>query len=388
VLCAGAALLVESAHGLERLRVGFEPRGVLTFRVSPPASRYRPADGPAILERLLRSLQFAPGVAAAALNRCTPLNSSCARSEVHFAGRADTPDVERHYISADYFHTLGIPLVAGRAFTNDDRAGRPGVAIVSESAARRLWPGRNPIGQRVWFGPTTGFTDQTHAVEIVGVVGDVKYGTPAEPPALDIYTSYLQFSYPDSMMVVRVARGHEGDVVAALRRAVMTVDPELPIFEVMWLDDRIDGDWSVFRYNAWALGVVAAVALLLAAVGVYGLSSFAVSTRAQELGIRLALGATARGLITLVLCEASALAIVGSVFGVGLALGLTRLMRSALYDTAPADPLALAAGVAALAVAVLAGAWVPSRRAGRLDPARLLRGDAGSAAAGPSESNL
>jgi len=377
VLSTGAALLVESVGGLERLRVGFEPRGVLTFRVAPPAARYQPADGPVVLERLLTSLQHAPGVAVAAVNRCTPLSASCSYSSLHLPGRADAPDVERHYISPDYFRALGIPLVAGRVFTNQDREGRPGVAVVSAATARRVWPGQNPIGQRMWFGSTTGFSDEAHAVEVVGVVGDVKYGPPADPVLPDVYTSYLQFSYPDSMMVVRATPGHERDLAASVRRAVMAVDPELPIFEVMSLDDRIADGWSVFRYNAWALGLVAMVALLLATAGVYGLSSFAVSTRAREMGIRLAIGATASGLVRLVLRDAIALAIAGSAVGLGLALVLTRLMRSALFDTAPADPRALAASAAAMGVAVLAGAWIPARRAGQADPAGLLRSDAG-----------
>ena len=374
VLCTGAALLVESVGGLERLRVGFEPRGVLTFRIAPPA-RYQPTDGPAVLERLLTSIQAAPGVAVAALNRCMPLNSSCAYSTLHLPGRVETPDVERHYISADYFRALGIPLLAGRVFTKDDRAGRPGVAVVSERTAQRVWPGQNPIGQRMWFGATTGFVDEAHAVEVVGVVGDVKYGSPADPFLPDVYTSYLQFSYPDSMMLVRAAPGHEGDLVSSIRRAVTAVDPDLPIFEVRWLDDRIADGWAVFRYNAWALGLVGALALLLAAAGVYALSSFAVSTRAREMGIRLALGATARGLVRLVLRDAMWLAVAGSTVGLGLALGLTGLMRSTLFETAPSDPRALAASAAALAVAVAAGAWVPARRAGRQDPACLLSGD-------------
>jgi hypothetical protein len=233
----------------------------------------------------------------------------------------------------------------------------------------------------MWFGTTTGFIDEAHAVEVVGVVGDVRYGPLTDPVLPDVYTSYLQFSYPDSMMVVRAAPGREGDVAASVRRAVTAVDAELPIFEVMWLDDRISDSWAVFRYNAWALGLVAAVALLLATAGVYGLSSFAVSTRAQEMGIRLALGATARGLVGLVLGEAMALAIAGTAAGLAVALVVTRLMRSALFDTAPADPRALTASAVALALAVAAGAWVPARRAGRTDPAWLLRGGAG--AAGP-----
>jgi hypothetical protein len=214
---------------------------------------------PQVSDRLLTRIQAVPGVESAAVNRCTPF-SGCARSILLLPGRpidpANAPGIGRHYISADYFRTLGIPILAGRALTPADRAGSPPVAIVSESGARRLWPGENPIGKRVWFGTTTGpFSDAAHAVEIVGVAGDVKYedgDQPGRPERMQFYTSFLQFSYPDTMVIVK-ARGRATALLPAMRKAVAAVDPALPIYDAMTLDERIDGVVARPRFNATLL---------------------------------------------------------------------------------------------------------------------------------------
>jgi len=230
LLLTGSGLLIESFARLQRLRSGFVSDDVLTFWVRPPGSRYPPASGPATVDRLLARIQAVPGVASAAVNRCTPF-SGCSRSIAFFPGqtvaRENAPGVGRHYVSADYFRTLGIPLLAGRALAVTDRAGSPPVAVVNESGAQRFWPGENPIGKRVWFGTTTGpFSDPAHAVEIVGVVGDVKYDGVDQADRrdrADFYTSYLQFAYPDTMVIVK-ARGAAASLLPALRSAVASVD--------------------------------------------------------------------------------------------------------------------------------------------------------------------
>src|SRR5579871_4115637 len=203
-----AGLLVRSFARMQTLRAGFATDGVVTFWVSPSVSRYGPADGPRIVGQLLDAVQRVPGVAAAGVNRCTPF-AGCART-VLFTGQAGesaetAPTIGRHYVSAGYFRALGIPLRAGRPISDADATGRPPVTVINETAARRFWPGENPIGKRVRFGGGTGFPDAIDGVEIVGVVDDVKYGSIDEPPSADFYTSFRQFTYPDTMMIVRTA---------------------------------------------------------------------------------------------------------------------------------------------------------------------------------------
>jgi len=347
----------------------------VTFWVNPPASRYTPGDGPAIVERLLTRVQQVPGVLSATVNRCAPLSSNCARTTIFFPGRENDsapPTVGRHYVSADYFQTLGIPLRDGRALTNRDRAGGRPVAVINEAAAQRFWPDENPIGKRVWFGSGTGFTDPTNPVEVVGVVGDVKYGALDEPRGPDFYTSYLQFTYPDTMMVVRIA-GTPASIVGSLRRAVASVDPGLPIYDVQTLDDRIAQTLSRPRFNASVVTLFAAAALLLAAGGVYAVMAYSVSSRMHEIGIRLALGADATRVLRLVLGEGARLAGLGAAVGIAAAIVIARLMRSVLFGIADSDPVVMSSTVMIMFAVAIAAALVPARRASAIDPVAVLR---------------
>lgn len=379
LLLAAAGLLLDSFSRMQRLRGGFESEGVLTFWVRPPASRYSVREGPAIVERLLTTVEQVPGVQSAAVNRCTPF-TGCSRTVLSFADRpndpANAPVVGRHYVSADYFKTLGIPVLAGRVLTPQDRADRPEVTVISEGAARRFWPGENPIGKRVWFGGTTGpFANPAHAVEIVGVVGDVKYEAVDWPNSVgrpEFYTSYLQFAYPDTMMIVKT-RGSTSALVPALRRAVASVDPALPIYDVLTLDDRISGALSRPRFNAALVAGFAGAALLIAALGVYGMLSYSVSSRLREIGVRLALGAAPDRIVRFILAEGLRLAVSGVVIGLLAALAAGRRPRSLVVDVSPTDPRILAAVTALmLAVAGLA-AFLPARRASAVDPIVVLR---------------
>src|SRR5262245_27542303 len=378
LLLTAAGILIESFARIQNRRAGFVADNVLTFWVRPPGSRYAPADGPATVDRLLTTIQAVPGVESAAVNRCTPF-TGCSRSIVFFpdrpVDRADAPGVGRHYISADYFRTLGIPLLAARALTPADRPGSPPVAVVNETGARRFWPGESPIGKRVWFGTTTGpFSDPARAVEIVGVVGDVKYQDVDEDTSnrAEFYTSYLQFAYPDTMIIVKT-RGAAASLLPAMRKAVASVDSSLPIYDAMTLDDRIGAAVARPRFNATLLTVFASAALLLAAIGVYGVLSYSVSSRMREIGVRLALGADAQRVIRLVLGEGLRLAAVGAVTGLAGALVAARFVGGLVVDVSPSDPRILAASaIVMLAVAALA-AFLPARRASAVDPMVVLR---------------
>jgi len=375
LLCA-AGLLLESFVGMQRLRGGFDTDRVLTFWIRPPASRYQPRDGPAIVERMLVRVQAVPGVEAAAVNRATPLTGG-ARSVAFFPGSpvdaASAPVVGRHYVSADYFRVLAIPLREGRALTDADRPGRPPVAVVNETAARRFWPGESPIGKRMWFGTTTGpFADAGHAVEIVGVVGDVKYEGLEPGYGADIYTSYLHFAYPDTIVLVKT-RGPSAAIVPALRGAVAAVDASVPIFDVMPLDARVDAALSRPRFNTALVAAFAGAALLLAAVGIYGVLSYSVSSRLREIGVRMALGADASRVVALVVGEGMRLAAIGAAAGSLAALAAGRTMRGLIAGVSASDPRVLAGGAALMVAVACLAACLPARRASAVDPLVVLR---------------
>jgi putative ABC transport system permease protein len=288
----------------------------------------------------------------------------------------NAPVVGRHYISADYFKTLGIPLLAGRALTSRDRSDRPPVTVISESAARRFWPGESPVGKRVWFGGTTGpFAGPDHSVEIVGVVGDVKYEAVDWPNSAgrpEFYTSYLQFSYPDTMMIVKAKRQSPA-LVQELRQAVAAVDPALPIYDVLTLDERIGVALARPRFNAALVGGFAGAALFIAALGVYGMLSYSVSCRLREIGVRMAIGAAPRRIVRGVLGEGLRLAVIG--VGVGLlgAAAAGRLTRSLVVDVNPSDPRILVAVATVMILVACLAAFLPARRASAVDPIIVLR---------------
>jgi putative ABC transport system permease protein len=377
LLLIGSGALIETFRHIQNRRAGFTSGGVLTFWVRPPSSRYAPSDGPVIIERLLARIESVPGVESAAVNRCTPF-TGCSRTIVFFpdrpVDRTNAPGVGRHYVSAAYFRALGIPVSAGRALLDADRAGAPPVAVVNETGARRFWPGENPIGKRVWFGSATGFTDPANPVEIVGVVGDVKYEAVDQPDTdrADFYTSYLQFSFPDTMVLVK-GHGATLPLLPALRRAVASVEPAVPIYDAMMLDDRIRAAVSRPRFNATLVTGFAGAALLLAAIGVYGVLSYSVSSRMREIGVRLALGASTKRIVGLVLGEGLRLTAIGTMAGLLGAVAASRLMEGLVFGVSAASPHILAAGAGIIMAVAGITAFLPARRAGMVDPVQVLR---------------
>jgi len=374
LLLSGALLLAGTVSRLQADRSGFD-NSALTFWVNAPASRYADEQGPQVVERLLDRIGRVPGVSEAAVNRCTPYGASCARTILFFPGRpavaAAAPVIGRHYVSPRYFHALGIRLLRGRLVTDDDRQGRPPVTVINETAARRFWPGEDPIGKRVWFGSAPGFTDPAHPVEVVGVVSDVKYWPPNEPIGPDFYTSYLQFTYPSSLYVVKAA--DPATVIPAIRRAVAEIDPTLPIYDVQLVNERVAEAVARPRFTAIVTAIFAVSAAALAAMGVFGVMAYTVSLRREELAVRLALGATPRGLRHHVLGQAARLAAIGIVAGLLVSVWLLRSIGSMLYGVSPRDPFALSVAAAAMGTVALLAALVPAWRASTTDPMAVLR---------------
>jgi len=272
--------------------------------------------------------------------------------------------------SDDYFATLGIPIVRGRAFNATDRDGAPAVAVVSAGLAAQLWPGGDAIGARVRVANTKPWTT------IVGIAGDVRMGG-AEPPRPSIYTSQRQDHWPGGGAVVIRADGDPASLAAGIRQAVASVDPTLPIVGLRTLDE--------FRSNTPVIAerrlqmdlmlLFAFVALTVSAIGVYGVSAYATEARRREFGIRMALGASRRGVLWLALQDGVQVAVLGAFAGIPIAWLLASRLGDLLYEVTPFDPLTVAAVLGALVVVVCAAAVVPARRAALIDPARTMRAE-------------
>lgn len=370
LLLAGTFVLITTFAKLRETRVGFDPTNVVTFWVTPPASKYTPDTGPSILARMLEKIERVPGVTSAALNRCTPFGASCARTVLlrpdHPAPQG-APVVGRHYVSARYFETLKIPVLAGRALKDDDREGRPLVTVINETAWHRFWPGQNPIGQHLWFGSGTGFTDPARPVEVVGVVGDVKYWPVDEPPGPDFYTSFRQFAFPDSVFIVRSANDPSA-LIPALRRAIADEDADIPLWDARPLDDVVDTALSRSRNDASVVAIFALTAAALAGFGIFAVMAFTVVARRRELAIRLALGSTPAALRRLIVREATAIAIAGGLAGVAGAVFGLKMLAGFVYGIDPRDPRTLASAVVAMMAIAVGAALLPAMRAGRTSP--------------------
>jgi putative ABC transport system permease protein len=375
VLLLAAAMLLQAFDRLRSVDPGFETAGLISFQVSPPQHIYGGDAAAPLLERILTRVAGVPGVRSVTVG-CPPY-SRCAWTSLFIEGRAwddRPPVVGRHYVGPDHFRTLGVPVLRGRALTSDDRAERPLVAVINETAARRFWPGQDPIGQRVWFASGGPFASPDAPAEVVGVVSDILYGAPGSPVGPEFYTSYLQFTWPWATITVRAAT-EPALLVPALRRAVAAVDAHLPIHDVRTMEQRGSDTVAGERFAATALAVFAALGLLLACLGVYGIMAYSVAQRRREIGIRLALGATPRAVMAGVLWHGAAIAGAGLVLGILAGLVLVGALPALVEAVDPADARLLAALAPALLLVALFACWIPARSATRVDPVESLAAD-------------
>ena len=379
MLVASAGLLIDSFQRMRRTRIGVESNRVLTFVLRPSEVRVPPAEAPTFISRVLEAISRVPGVESATVDGGAPL-SGTASSVLNIMGRPwpkpdDAPPVLRHYVAPAHFRTLGIPLLRGRAFTASDVAGQPRVTIISESAARQFWPNEEPIGKRVWFGGGSSFDRPDSSAEIIGIVADVMYAPlDRKPNRASFYTPYAQFSYGWRVYFVRTS-GDPLAVVPAIRQAVREVAPDIPLLEVQSLGTLMSGSWVRHRFDAILFGAFGAVALVLAATGLFAVVAYAVERRTREIGIRMALGARAGAVVSLVVRQGTAYPALGLVAGLFGALGATRLLRASLYEVSPTEPRVLVATVVLLALSAVVACLVPARRATRVDPMVALRSE-------------
>ncbi|MEP7382205.1 MAG: ABC transporter permease [Gemmatimonadota bacterium] len=376
MLCVAGGLMVESFNRMRQVALGVDVDRVLTFTIRPADARVSTAAAPAYIDRMLAAITALPGVSSATVDGGAPV-SGTARSTLFIAGRDDAgsaraPNVLRHYVAPAHFKTLGIPVVRGRSFTTEDDLSHPGVAIISEGAARELWPGDDPIGQRVWFGSGP-YDAPAASVEIVGVVGDVMYEPlDAVPNLRSFYTPYAQFTYGWRLYFVRTS-GDPGALIAPIRDAVHRIDPDTPVTEVATLRSLVGASWARQRFDAAFYGGFAVLALGLAVCGIYAVVAFAVAQRTHEMGIRLALGARPRAVVALVVRDGLTFPIVGLLAGALGAMALGGILRASLYGVEPTDVCVLGGTLVLMLVAAVAACLVPARRAIRVDPLEAMR---------------
>jgi putative ABC transport system permease protein len=386
-LIASAGLVLKSVNALDRIDPGFRAERVIAFSVAEDLAVQQPGVGPLLVDRLLSGLGEIRGVEAITAGQCTPFGSRCARLGFSIEGRPETIDEPLptgwHRVGPDHFAALGIPVVRGRGFTSDDRRGRTPVVTINQAAARRYFADQDPIGRRITLPEV--IEGDPEVAEIVGVVGDVIYWPPDEAPGPDVYQPALQFSHPYSTVMVRVSPEHwrrtmlgassSQPMFDTLRRALTGIDPNLPMFDAVTLDDLARAGRADRRFVSVLLTACAMLALLLAAVGIYGLTAAWFQSRRKELGVRVALGANPASLVRIVMAGALLQTVIGVVIGIAVAAGAGRALRAILFGVGPNDPAALAlSATLMLAVAALA-AWLPARRALRIDPVEQLRSD-------------
>jgi putative ABC transport system permease protein len=367
ILLIGAGLMLRSFERLSSVNPGFDPSSTTAADVWLPQSKY--PDSPrqvAFYLNLVRALTHAPGVTAAAAVSRLPLSGGNSSRDVSFP---DAPDkmllADYRIATAGYFETMRIPLRAGHVFTAGEVESGARIAVVNEAFARAAWEGQGPLGRAVLV------TTDGKPVEIVGVVGDVKHISLAVPPRPEIYLPLSLEAWPFMTLVVR---GH-GDLSALLRTETTALDPDQPLYRVGTVESRLASSLGPRRFGAYLLGLLAVVALVLAITGIYGVLSYSVAQRTREMGIRLALGATPRAVLGLVVGDAFRLVGAGVAIGIGAALGLTQLLRSLLFGVSATDPATYAALAVLLCGVALVASLVAGRRATSVDPALALRAE-------------
>jgi putative ABC transport system permease protein len=392
VLLAGAGLMFKTLRNLNRTAAGFAPNNLLTMRVPLPPAKY-PDEARALnfYERLLERTRAAAGVEAAAAGSRLPLGFGGSWGKLFsIEGHplattlSQVPGVQFQLVSPDYFRAAGIELLKGRDFTAQDTENAPQVAIINETLARRFFPNEEPIGRRIWMGPPENLLpgpppgQQSQPFKrrsIVAVIRDVKDGPLNQEPSPAVYVPYYQFKgegWSNMAVMVRTSASPSA-YVGTMRNLVRDLDPDQPVVQVATGQDLLSRRLSEPRFNTLLLGSFAALALLLAAIGIYGVVSFLVTQRTHEFGIRIALGARTGNVLRLVLSKAMLLSLIGVGLGLVASLALTRLMTGLIWGVDPTDSSNLVAVTALLACITAVASYIPARRATKVDPLVALR---------------
>jgi predicted permease len=375
VLLIGAGLLIRSFARLQDVSPGFNPRGVLTFDLTMTGQRY--GDKQAVLNtyrQLWEHLERSPGAIAAGGVTSLPLSEAFAWTPITVEGRIPLPgekflNADERLVSGHYFEAMEIPLRRGRLFNEQDDMTKPVAVIVDEYMADQLWPGQDPIGKRI------------HIVElpskdpwqtVVGVVGRVKQDSLDSNPRIAFYVAHTQFP-TRAMTVAFRSRTDSAAMLSATKSALRSLDPDLPMYHARTMEQQVNESLAQRRFSMMLLGVFAGVALALATIGIYGVMAYLVNQGTRELGIRMALGASQRNILSLVVRQGMVLAISGETIGLAAAFLLMRLMRSLLFGVEATDPITFAGISLLLASIALLACYIPAQRAARIDPLISLR---------------
>jgi len=365
-LVALSGLLIQSMIAIQRTNLGFDPRNVFTLQFRLPATKYRTPDE---IARFFKAAQervsSVPGITSAALVRRVPLSGNRGTTTYAVEGRLGDLNAGENMVSPGYFHTMRIPLVRGRDFTERDDLRARGAVIVNQMLARVVFGDENPIGKRVRIPP------QTDWATIVGVVGDTKHLSPTELPQPQMYIPHYQAPMIFSSLVARTA-GPPMRVANDVRQAIWSIDKDQPMWATMSLEQIVARTFGQTTFLASLLTVFAALALALAAVGIYGVMAYSVTERTHEIGIRLALGASGAQVRREVVTRGLSLTLAAVALGWIVAIAIGRTARGILFNVAPADPTALAGAAVVLTVVSIAACYVPARRASRVDPVVAL----------------
>jgi predicted permease len=371
VVLVGAGLCIKSLRNLLAIDPGYRTESVLVAPLDLDEKKYDKARGSALQRQFLELLSALPGVEAVSYGLVMPLSGSRFMGSIFVEGRQPLPDEQMAFdantVGPRYHETMGIRVVAGRGFTEQDRAGAPGVVIINETMARRFFPGENALGKRLRRG--TG----APPLEIIGVARDIKHHDLTEEPIPHFDLPALQQGYGGyTNFVVRV-KGRAADLVSTVRDEMLALDPSLPVWDISPMSEQVGKALSGMRLASTLIGVFGLVALLLASIGLYGVMAWMVSRRTREIGVRMALGARGPDVLKLILKQGMLLVGIGVVAGLCVAFIATRLVESLLYGVSRTDPVTFAMVALLLAVVALLACWIPARRATKVDPMIALR---------------
>jgi putative ABC transport system permease protein len=380
VLLIAAGLLIHSFTRLQDVAPGFDSSRLLTFRLSLTDSRYTTFQkGQSFFDEFFAGLRRSPGVRSVAAINALPFSGFGGSRSFHIEGREekrpeDQTEEQLRIVTDGYFAAMGIPIVAGREFTERDALDQPRVAVVNDAMAKKHWPHESPIGKRVSFS-----TNEPQWYEIVGVAGNIKNRALEAADRPELYVPYRQPLFAGwtvrPMYVIARTSADPASTVAIARQEVARVDRDQPISDVRTMDERIGRSLSSRRFSMVLLALFAGLALTLAAVGIYGVVAYSVTERTHEIGVRVALGAQRRDVMAMVVGQGMTMTIVGTAIGVAAAAALARLMSSLLFGVSAVDPATFVAIPLLLIAVALAACYVPARRAMRVDPLQTLRSE-------------
>jgi putative ABC transport system permease protein len=374
LLLIGAGLMIRSFIGLQRVYLGFRTDNLLTMKLALPTAKYRETQqGVAFYQQAIERIKALPGVQSVGAVTDLPLTGESDIYAFNIEGRPPEKawdNAEWRAINSDYFRAMGIRMLGGREFTERDNQGAPEVVIINETAAKRWWPGEDPVGKRVRIYDG----EQLSWREIIGVVKDIKHFGPATDVAPEIYAPFLQRPRPAMTLIAHIS-GQPEPLAAAMRAAIQSIDKEQPVYRVRTMERFLSDAVAAPRATMFLLGVLSVAALALAAVGIYGVMAYAVTQRTHEIGIRMALGARGGDVLGMVVKQGMLLAGAGVAIGLAAAFALTRLMKDLLFGVRPTDPATFATLALLLIGVALLACYLPARRATRVDPLIALRHD-------------